>query len=39
MLTNGNSHPEVRMSDIENSIRGLKEADVSVIPVAVTREC
>ena len=39
MLTNGKSHPDVTMTDIEQSIAGLEAAGVAVIPVAVTREC
>ena len=39
MLTNGKSHPDVTMTDIEHSIAGLKAAAIAVIPVAITREC
>jgi len=39
MLTNGKSHPDVTMNDIEYSISALEDAGVAVIPVAVTREC
>jgi len=27
------------MEDIENSVAGLKQSDVIVFPVSVTREC
>jgi len=39
LLTNGNSHPNVTMSDLEKSIRKLEKLGVTVIPIAVTREC
>jgi len=38
-LTNGKSHPDVTLDDIESSITGLKMNNVSVIPVTVTRRC
>jgi len=39
LLTNGKSHPSVTMDSIEQSVAGLRQAGITVIPISVTREC
>jgi len=38
-VTNGNSHPDVTEQNLSDSIQGLIDNDVTVIPVSVSRTC
>jgi len=39
VLTNGNSHPTVSQRAVQQSVDGLDQAGVTVIPISVTRRC